>query len=322
MNESARLFKIDFSANLGAFEIINALWKRFFTDSTPLSEATSSYWQHYGASTQVHPEPGTKNYYLGGLYAGDYVNTNHMSKLERITNLHIRFVSRALLSILSPEWQKAVAYISSQTGRIINPDFIRIAKSLQSLEKAIGPLGGKKIVVIGDGFGTCGSLIKFVFPMASILYINLGKSLAFDVSFSFKAFPNSLHLDAKDNAYFAEGSFTYLPAEDVRAVALGADVYIALETFQEMDLKVINRYFRIMRLESISPILYSANRVSKTLPDGSVINNKDYGWVPGDSIILKSSPWWLNWGVRRKPPFLFHMHGKVEECIAAIKTLR
>ena len=321
MKQSARVFKVDFSMNSSAFEIVNSLWNRFFSDQTELSQVTSSYWQHYGENTRVQPEVGTQNFYLGGLYAGDYENKKYMSKFDVLKNFHIQMVSRILLGFLSPTWKNAVESVSAQTDRVINPDIVRIAKSCESLEKAIGSLAGKKIIIIGDGFGTCGSLIKCAFPTVSILFINLGKSLIFDASFSYKAFPNALHVDARDNLDLAEGSFTYFPAEDVESVAIGGDVYIAMETFQEMDLSVVNRYFTIMRLEVNPPTLYSANRISKTLPDGSVINNKDFGWLSQDSVITKSSPWWLNWGIRRRPPFLFHMHGKVEECIAVIKNL-
>jgi len=319
MKQSARVFKVDFSMNSNAFKIVNSLWNRFFSDRPELSEVTSSYWRHYGENTKVQPEVGTQNFYLGGLFAGDYENKKYMSKFDILKNLHILLASRILLGFLSPTWRNAVASVSAHTDRVINPDMVRIGRSCESLEKAMGSLAGKKIVIIGDGFGTCGCLIKSAFPTASILYINLGKSLVFDASFSYKSFPNALHVDGNDNLNLKEGSFTYLPAEDVEDVIIGGDAYIAMETFQEMDLIVVKRYFALMRREAKSPILYSANRISKTLPDGSVINNKDFGWSQDDSIISKSSPWWLNWGIRRRPPFLFHMHGKVEECIAVIK---
>ena len=319
MKQSARVFKVDFSKNSSAFEIVNSLWHRFFSELTEMSQVTSSYWKYYGENTRVQPEAGTQNFYLGGLYAGDYENKKFMSKFDLLKNFHISAVTRILLGFLSPTWKNAVLAVSAQTDRVINPDLVRIAKSCESLEKAIGSFEGKRIIIIGDGFGTCGSLIKFAFPTASILFINLGKSLVFDASFSYKAFPNAVHVDARDNLDLKEGSFTYLPAEDVERVPLGGDIYIAMETFQEMDLSIVNRYFSIMRLEINSPILYSANRISKTLPDGSIINNKDFGWAPQDLVMTKSSPWWLNWGIRRRPPFLFHMHGKVEECIAVIK---
>jgi hypothetical protein len=321
MKQSARVFKVNFSMNSNAFKIVNSLWNRFFSDSPELSEVTSSYWRHYGENTKVQPEVGTQNFYLGGLFAGDYENKKYMSKFDTLINLHIQLASRILLGFLSPTWRKAVTSVAAQTDRVINPDMLRIGRSCESLEKAIGSLSGKKIVIIGDGFGTCGCLIKSAFPTASILYINLGKSLIFDASFSYKSFPKAIHVDGNDNLNLEEGSFTYLPAEDLEDMIIGGDIYIAMETFQEMDLSVVNRYFKLMRRETKSPILYSANRISKKLPDGSVINNKDFGWSQDDSIISKSSPWWLNWGIRRRPPFLFHMHGKVEERISVIKNL-
>jgi len=320
MKLNARLFEIDFTSNPDAYAIVKSLWARFCADPKIHTPATSSFWRHYGENARVVPLEESKSFLLGGLYAGDYENKSQMNLFDLLKNFPVYLSAKLAYLSLNDDWQAAVRQVSSNTNRIVNPDFVRIARSCQSLVASAGSLDKKRVIVIGDGFGTCGSLIRSVFPNASILYINLGRSLVFDISFTYKAFPEAVHVGGESELNWELGSFTYLPAEDLKDQTLGGDVYIAMETFQEMDLNIIRRYFSLMRREKKPPILYSANRTSKTLPDGTVINNKDFGWESYDQVLSHSIPWWLNWGVRRRPPFLFHMDGKVEETIAIISN--
>ena len=87
-----------------------------------------------------------------------------------------------------------------------------------------------------------------------------------------------------------------------------------------MDIEIVNEYLNLIRKQDVISYLYSANRISKTLPDGSIIRKEDYGWSSHDEIIFERTPWWLNWGVRRRPPFLFRMDGKIDETLVQISN--
>ncbi len=318
LKPSARVFELDFISNKNVYNAVNLLFRRFYNTEKAYSSVTSSFWQDFGESTKVEKSSETYRFLMGGLYAGDYENKTRMGFRDHFKNFPVALYSYLTIYTVPRKWRKAIREVASNSQRVINPDFIRIAKSCSALETACGPLSSRNITIIGDGFGTCGSLIRSVYPTASILFINLGKSLVFDISFCFQVFPQSSHTIPDDSLDWNEGGFQYLPAEDVKYSELNSDFYIAMETFQEMDLHVIAKYFSLMRSEAKPPILYSANRLIKVLPDGSIIKSEDYGWSPSDTILSKKTPWWLYWCVRRRPPFLFHMDGKVEETIALI----
>jgi hypothetical protein len=318
MKPSSRVFEVDFSSNKSVFNIVSSLFHRFHNTSKGYSAVTSSFWQDFGENTKVENSQDAYRYLMGGLYAGDYENRKQMSLIDLIKNFPVAIFSYLVMFTLPREWRLAVGEVAVNSQRIINPDFVRIAKSCAKLVSVYGPLSNRNITIIGDGYGTCGSLIRSVYPSASILYVNLGKSLVFDISFCFQVFPNSSHSIPKETINWKEGGFQYIPAEDLNYGNLKADVYIAMQTFQEMNLDVIQKYFSLMRSEEKSPLLYSANRTVKILPDGTIIRNKDYGWSTRDTIFSKRTPWWLYWCVRRRPPFLFHMDGKIEETIALI----
>lgn len=319
MKPSARVFEVDFSSNEKVFRIVDSLFHRFHASLEGYSSVTSSFWQDFGENTKVINASEDFRFLMGGLYAGDYENRARMRPIDIIKNFPVAIYSHLAIFTLPRRWRKAIRDVAADSQRIINPDFIRIAKSCLTLVSVCGPLDNKKITIIGDGYGTCGSLIRYVYPSASILYINLGKSLVFDVSFCFQVYPKSSHSIPRESINWKAGGFQYLPAEDLKYSNLKSDFYIAMQTFQEMNLDVIRNYFSLMRSESKSPFLYSANRLMKILPDGSIIRNEDYGWSSRDTIISRKTPWWLYWCVRRRPPFLFHMDGKIEETIALIE---
>ena len=112
--------------------------------------------------------------------------------------------------------------------------------------------------------------------------------------------------------------FNYLSADLLTCVDAGIELLVSSESFQEMNLESIHAYLHLMRSQSQRNFLYSANRVSKSLPDGRIICSQDYGLSKSDVLISKSSPWWLNFGIRRKPLYLFKMEGQIEELLVEL----
>ena len=65
---------------------------------------------------------------------------------------------------------------------------------------------------------------------------------------------------------------------------------------------------------------YCCNRVTKTLPDNTVINFADYGWKGEDTILIDESCKWYKTAPMSRPPFIKHFDGEVWHRLALLKT--
>ena len=152
-----------------------------------------------------------------------------------------------------------------------------MALTIDFLEKNISDLDSKKICLIGDGYGRFGSILKTIYPNSKIVYINLGRTLVFDYYYASKVFPNSNH-HLNRTQYKLSNDFTYIEAEKYRQFKIEANVFINVASMQEMDMKTTDEYFTLIKSQVSPTYFYCANRISKELPDGSIINFNEYPW--------------------------------------------
>jgi hypothetical protein len=81
---------------------------------------------------------------------------------------------------------------------------------------------------------------------------------------------------------------------------------------QEMNYEAITSYFNVIRNQNTTTWFYCCNRVSKTLPDGSVINFSEYGWNTSDQVIVDElCPWHQRFPINR-PPFSSKFDGPIK----------
>jgi hypothetical protein len=300
-----------------AWADILSLHGTYFLDETISSSVTSSHWDHYSNFQSVtisEDEIG-----LHGFGFGDYENFRNLSFFRKIINFPMSLGSNVVLVQTPLNIRSAVRCVAISTSRSINPDLARLAKSLQMISLVVPDFSSKKrIAIIGDGFGTLGSLLATINPEATIVQINLGRQLLFDYCFMITSNPTRKHKILKSLSEIDEGSVNYLPAESLSILDAEIDVFISSESFQEMDMKVIGLYFELMRVQTSQTYFYCANRISKKLPDGKIIEMEKYGWSINDINLSINSHWWLNWGIKRRPPFFFKMDGRIEERITVI----
>ncbi len=299
------------------WESILALHEQFFSGGSDSRVATSSHWVKLSEHQRVSITED--EILLSGYGFGDYENSANLSIFRKFANVPMTLSSKAALLLIPRRIRRAVQSVASLTSRPINPDFVRLANSLKMITLIIPEFGGMKtIAIIGDGFGTLGSILMFINPKSTVLQVNLGRQLLFDYLFMLKVHPHRTHKVLNSLSEIEEGSVNYLPAELVSSLEAGIDLFISSESFQEMNLNVIENYFQLMRFQGESTYLYSANRVSKALPDGEIIEIEKYPWSIDDVHLSIHSHWWLNWGIKRRPPFVFKMDGRIEERITLI----
>jgi hypothetical protein len=292
----------------------------FFSGEKTKSNATSSHWTKYSNDQIVSiSEDGIQ---VHGFGFGDYENSKNLNFFHKIVNFPMTLGSNLVLALASSRIRRAVRCVSISTSRAINPDFARLANSLHMISSKLPDFESKKrIAIIGDGFGTLGSIIAAIKPNITIVQINLGRQMLFDYLFTITSHPMRRHKVLNSLSEIEEGSINYLPAELLSTYNAEIDLFISSASFQEMEIKTIELYFELMRVQSSPTFLYCANRVSKELPDGTVIEIEKYGWSLNDVHLSIESHWWLNWGIRRRPPFVFKMDGRLEERITLLSKL-
>ena len=88
------------------------------------------------------------------------------------------------------------------------------------------------------------------------------------------------------------------------------NLFINMVSMQEMNFKNIEHYFQIIK--SNSAYFYCCNRVSKKLPDNTLINFSEYGWLDKDIIIFDElCPWHQEFPINR-PPFTRKFDGRIQ----------
>ena len=159
-------------------------------------------------------------------------------------------------------------------------------------------------IVIGDGFACMGSLLLQSGIAKKVIMINLTKTLFVDATHAM-TLPEltkngSMALvdnetDMKKAIHNDEVKMIFIKAVDYDILHVSeADMVFNIVSMQEMDMKYINNYFDQMRkiAEKKSIHFYCCNRVSKTLPDKTLIEFSAYPWKDQDQHYFDElCPW-------------------------------
>ena len=209
--------------------------------------------------------------------------------------------------------------IAERTGRAFTHDMLRQVLSLTLISKHINLEGrGDCNLVIGDGFGVLTSLFLLAVPERKTIIVNLSKSLLLDLVYIQRAVPD-VGIALADNE---EDVRQALSDPTIRLIALQADnaacatvapigISANVVSMQEMDPDVVSGYFRILRDNPAKEtVFYCANKLTKTLPDGTEVRFKNYPWMLEDHIFHNSACPWSQWYYSKTPPFWHYRRGK------------
>ena len=301
---------------------IEYLVSKYFTGTNSFSEETSSHWKKYGEKqsikqghkrrnrrkrTSVGINPLTKLEIKGEGF-GDFKKLNFINLISSVP-IYIYCSIRLWPKLKVNTLLKTLIYCL-KSRQIFGYDVTRMALTIDFLEKNISDLDSKKFCVIGDGYGRFGSILKSIYPNCSVIYINLGRTLVFDYYYTSKVFPNSNHQLNRTQDKFSD-DFTYIEAERYREFKLEAEIFINIASMQEMDMKTINEYFSLIKSQSQPVYFYCANRISKKLPDGSIIIFNEYPWDGMKVLIDELCPWHQKFPTI-KPPFVRNFDGPLQ----------
>ncbi|MGR3301675.1 MAG: putative sugar O-methyltransferase [Candidatus Scalindua sp.] len=186
------------------------------------------------------------------------------------------------------------------------------------------------IVVIGDGFGIMSSLLLSYLSdsKAKVVVVNLTRNLLIDAVFIRKSVPFANICLVKNLGAYHEA----LKDSEVNAICIQADnaqvisreaigLAINIASMQEMNSSVIAEYFDFIRTSpNQKTYFYCANRIEKTLPDGTMVSFFKYPWHSEDQIIVDElSPWHQYYYNYKRPPFYFPYHGQHQHRLALMR---
>lgn len=293
--------------------ILTDLYTRYYLEFTDYSDSTSSHWRKYG-DQQIVKKKGD-DYFLSGVGFGVFTYTR-LERLLPVLLIPKQLYIRRILTDVEKETIEAGRWFAEKCGFSLTYDLARQLLTVDTLDRSISDLGKRSICIIGDGYGALGTILKKRFPSASITFINIGRILFFDVYYSQRCFPNS-RIVMNGNSTM-EFDFRYVEAEMIDALKIDAEVFINIASMQEMDHKSIEKYFSFIRCQARDTYFYCCNRVSKTLPDGTIVKFDEYGWRPTDRVLFDElCPWHQNFPVSR-PPFLRPFDGPIKHRLVKI----
>ena len=208
--------------------------------------------------------------------------------------------------------------IAERQNRIFTHDMMRQILTLAFIDaKSDGLQGQDAVLVIGDGYGFLSSLVLAAYPDKKVICVNLTKSLLVDALFVEKGDP-AIKFALCDNADELTGA---LSDPSINFLLVQADNVDILETapiglainvvsMQEMDLPVVEKYFRILRQNPANvTIFYCCNKLMKQLPDKSRIKFENYPWAPDDIVLHDSICTWSQWYYSKRFPFWHYRFG-------------
>ena len=282
------------------------IYESYFLENK-YSKETSSFWRKYGDFQKV--ETNSEDYKLKGVMFGDFEERSFFNIVKNIPTI---IYLKKLLKNCNKDLVNNIYWVAKKSGRRFSYDCARQALTINKLRQTLGNIDSKVFCIIGDGYGFLGSMIKKTFPKTRVIYINLGRTLFFDLYYSQKIFPNLKHNIIKNSKDKFSKDVNYIEAEKINLLNIKADIFINIVSMQEMDYEVINSYFDIFRNQINETWFYCCNRKSKTLPDGKIINFDRYPWSSSDEILFEELCPWHQEFPQNRPPFIHkfapHVH--------------
>ena len=282
-----------------------------YYENNNFSDETSSYWREFGKFQTIKKINGDYVLRCRGLGNNEKSKNILLKIIYFFTNIPLKIYLLKLLKNCRQNIIKNMYFILKKSSRLFDFDSARYILTVNLLMQKIPVMEAKTFCIIGDGFGGLGCLLKKTFPKSKIVYINLGKTLLFDLYYSKKVFPNLDHSLIRTNNDTYSKDFNYIEAEMFKKIDVKSDVFVNMHSMQEMRYKEINSYFMMMRKQEKDTWFYCCNRISKKLPDGEIINFFEYPWFADDKVIIDGLCPWAQGFPRNIPPFYQKMDGPV-----------
>ena len=303
--------------------IIREIYKKYWCSPNLKDTTYSSHWRKYisMSSVELHETESKFKISIQTKGFGSYIKNSFM---KRILDIPRQRQLKKLLRGIDKENLIALHEILNSMGVLCSFDAVKQVKAIQLIKKNID-LNGKRVAIIGDGFGFAGNFIKKTFPSSKIISINLGKIQIFDCLMTYLETPKStVNFVGQKNSYSSQADFNFVPAEEIFDTDIkDIEVFINIASFQEMGIPTVKKYFKFMRsqVEANEVVLYCCNRSVKELPAGEIVAFANYGWHTEDKIFFDGPCDWYSHYPQNFPPVWKKFDGEIVHRLAKLKKV-
>jgi hypothetical protein len=294
-------FRLNLPKSLRIRKDVENLFNTLVNISEPKGNHLSSHWEYFLPKIQISLIPDRRLPKKIKIAEGGLAQ---LTPLNIITNLLflLQFSRNIILLIkykCNPRVLLAVCVISIRTGRLLCFDMVKHAILINKVKSIIDFQKSKKIVIIGDGFGFLGSLLKFLYPEVMITFINLQKNLFLDYCFFVKSFQA---LDDSPSLVQAQ-QFTNFQKDEL--------LFFNVASLGEMTPNQVKMYLRAIK--EVSGTLVSLNRNSKKHPDGTVLNLNELLETEQSKLLFDENPckFYANYPTNRFNPGFLPFDGEI-----------
>ncbi len=264
--------------------VVESLLDVIDADPVPAAHATS-HWQEFGRQTTV--ERRDDDVVLQGAGFG-MMQAAHpvLRALHACQRLSYLPVTRSL-SRFHAAWSH-VKRLARDLSFNLTFDVWKAGVILAMLEEhwQVHGLSPRTAAIIGDGYGFLGALIRRAHPEIRLYAIDLPKTLLFQVRTHEQVHPQA-RLSHVTAAGGTPADVTFVLPGDVERIPDAIDCAINIASMQEMLPDSIRAYFRFLRRRSTpSSRFYCANRVSKELLGGELVEFQAFPWRKEDEVFM------------------------------------
>jgi len=279
----------------------------FWDDNPPDSRYASSHWQYFGELFDVTMDDTGELTRLRGEGFGVPKWHGYGHRLiDSMCSLSIWALlpnKREVLRLRSVAKQ-----ICRRMGLDLTSDLIRQLFNLALIKRnlANADIHHQELtfLMIGDGYGVLSALTKAVFPLSTIVLVDLGKTLLFQAYYCQLAHPTLSHRLVEPDATLEHADFVYCSAEQLDYLEHSEfDIAVNVASMQEMDNGTVGRYFEFLRSHLKSNnLFYCLNRDTKTLIGGEISEFSQYPWAEGDNHLVDGDCDWYRYYFSRGAP--------------------
>lgn len=276
-----------------ATSVVKALRDQYYAGQAA-GDDMSSHWRAFSGNFQVEVD-GEGVLTATGFGFGDchWKGAGHrafdtLTRLVHLCHLHHRSAVRAA-------YADAVVVVQ-RMGLDPTFDVFRQACTAAFLSRHVPEWPTlSRVVLIGDGYGVLGALIKTWCPQAQVVFVDLGQTLLFQAHHVGRAFPAKTHamVNAASGTW-PDADFVYCPSEHATRIGgLSGALAVNVASMQEMSAEVVARYFAILRRYLAGGgLFYCCNRERKVMPGGEVSEFERYPWQSDDEVLVdERCPW-------------------------------
>lgn len=284
-------------------------YQHYYAGDPASGRQTSSHWAECSRKFEVELDGEGRAVRLRGYGFGELQPRRPvqraMSWLTILSYLAWLPNRAAIVSLLKP----AVA-LARRMGLAFTYDAFRQVCSLALIDSHLSEAqrGTRlRVLLIGDGYGFLGALVKGMFPRSTVVFVDLGKVLLFQAYHCQRVYPDRRHLviHGGDQEAIERADFVYCPADRLEDIGhLTYDLAVNIASMQEMSMDVVAGYFGFLRAHmAVDALFYCCNRERKQLVGGEVQEFDRYPWSGRDVHLVDGAcPWHRYYlAVRRGP---------------------